>query len=90
MFCEIVGSIALAGALDPEDLRGAIGLSPSPRRTLGGVVGVFRRPNTWEDRVHPCGNKFELGSRRMALLKEAPIPLPTRCELSLPSLVHSR
>ena len=37
-----------------------------------------------------CGNKFELGSRRMALLQEAPIPLPTRCELSLPSLVHSR
>ena len=90
MFCEIVGSIALAGALDPEDLRGAIGLSPSPRRTIGGVVGGFRRPNTWEDRVHPCGNKFELGSRRMALLQEAPIPKPTRCELSLPSLVHSR
>jgi hypothetical protein len=24
-------------------------------------------------RPHPCGNKFELGSGRMALLKEAPI-----------------
>ena len=58
--------------------------------TIGGVVGGFRRPNTWEDRAHPCGNKFELGSGRMALRKEAPIPLPTRCELSLPSLVHSR
>jgi hypothetical protein len=41
-------------------------------------------------RPHPCGNKFELGSGRTALLKEAPIPLPTRCELSLPSLVRSR
>ena len=51
MFCEMVGSIALAGALDPEDLRGLIGLFPSPRRTIGGVVGGFRRPNTWEDRI---------------------------------------
>ena len=41
------------------------------------------------DRAHPCGNKFELGSGRMALRKQALIPLPTRCELSLSSLVDS-
>jgi hypothetical protein len=69
--------------------RGVGCLAPKCR-TIGGVVGGFRRPNTWEDRVHPCGNKFELGIGQMALLKEAPIPLPTRCELLLPSLVHSR
>lgn len=40
MFCEMVGSIALAGALDPEDLRGVIGLSHSPRRT--GFVAQIR------------------------------------------------
>ena len=91
MFCKMVGSIALAGALDPKDLRRVIGPSASPRRTIGGavVVGRFRRPNTWEDRAHPCGNKFEFGSGRMALRKQALIPLPTRCELSLSSLVDS-
>jgi hypothetical protein len=41
-------------------------------------------------RPHLCDTKFELGSGRMALLKEAPIPLPTRREFSLRSLVQSR
>ena len=61
MFGEMVGSIALAGALDPEDLRGVIGLSPPPRRTIGEVVGGFRRPNTWEDR-NPAATSLSLAA----------------------------
>ena len=48
-------------ALDPEDLRGVIGLSPSPRRTIGGLVGRFRRPNTWEDRI-PAATSLSLAA----------------------------
>jgi hypothetical protein len=61
MFCEMVGSIAFAGALDTQDLRGVIGLSPSPQRTIAGVVGGFRRPNTWEDRI-PAATSLSLAA----------------------------
>ena len=90
MFCEIVGSIALAGALDPEDFarrNRPISLPATDDRRSRWRVSSPKyvgRPRA------SLRQQVELGSGQMALLKEAPIPLPTRCELSLPSLVHSR
>jgi len=39
MFCDLVGSTAMSARLDPEDMRG--------------IIGVYHR--CWANRIGPCG-----------------------------------
>src|ERR1700753_3307418 len=44
MFCDLVGSTALSGRLDPEDLRGIIGANHRRCAEFIQRSGAFRRP----------------------------------------------
>jgi hypothetical protein len=57
IFCELVGSITLAGILDPKDLHR---VSPPTLRAMGDTTACSRDswPKDMGDSAHPCDNQF--------------------------------
>jgi hypothetical protein len=60
MFCELVGSITLAGILDPKDLHRVIASYPPRDGRYDGTVRESRGPRTWPTARIPATTSFEL------------------------------
>ena len=58
MFCELVGSITLAGILDPKDLHRVIASYPPRDGRIRRHCSRESWPKDMGDSAHPCDNQF--------------------------------